>query len=121
MPRHWPATGARPLLVVAGGLGGAAVALWNLLAPLTGVTGTPGALLVVATSLLVAGAGLVIGLMRPGGWRGALRILTALGILGTAAAAWFLHEWWLIAAMGVALLGLIVDLVAPRTVSEMSA
>ncbi|WP_172332182.1 hypothetical protein [Mangrovicoccus sp. HB161399] len=101
------------ILIFAGGLAGAAVAAYAYFAPLTGVTGTPGALLVVITSILVLAAALVVALIAPRGWRNLVRALLVLGILGTAAAAAFLHEWVLIAAMGVALIGWLIDVFTP--------
>lgn len=108
------ATRPRTILIVLGGLAGAGVAIWNFLTPLTGVTGTFGAGLVIASSVLIALAGLAIQMTRPGGLRITLRVLVGLGLLGTVAAGYFLHEWWLIAAMGVVLIGLIYDVASSR-------
>ncbi|WP_339115135.1 hypothetical protein [Thioclava sp. GXIMD2076] len=108
----------RTIGIVAGGLGGAVVAVWNFMTPLTGVTGTFGAGLVIASSILIVIAGLWIQITRPGGLRLVLRILVALGALGTAAAGYFLHEWWLIVAMVVVALGLIYDLRAGRSLRK---
>ena len=104
----------RSILIVLGALIGAAIAIWNYVTPLTGVTGTFGAGLVIASSILIALAGIVIQMTEPGAIRTILRVLVALGRLGTAAAAYFLHEWWLIAAMGVVLIGLIYDIASSR-------
>ncbi|KFE36453.1 hypothetical protein [Thioclava atlantica] len=108
------ATRPRTILIVLGGLAGAGVAIWNFLTPLTGVTGTFGAGLVIASSVLIALAGLAIQMTRPGRLRITLRVLVGLGLLGTVAAGYFLHEWWLIAAMGVVLIGLIYDVASSR-------
>lgn len=101
------------VLTVAGGLAGAAIALYAYLTPLTGITGTGGALLVIVSSLLVAAAGVIIALVASRFGRNALRVLTGLGILGTAAAAGFLHQPFLIAAMVLAAIGLILDCMHP--------
>ncbi len=101
------------VMIFAGGLAGTIIAAYAYFAPLTGVTGTPGALLVVVTSLLILAAALVVALIASRGWRNLFRVLLLLGILGTAAAAVFLHEWVLIAAMAVALIGWLIDIFTP--------
>lgn len=101
------------VLTVAGGLAGAAIALYAYLTPLTGINGSAGALLVIVSSLLVAGAGLIIALIASRFGRNVLRVLTGLGILGTALAAGFLHQPMLIIAMVVAAIGLILDCMRP--------
>ncbi|MBE3639803.1 hypothetical protein ICN82_16495 [Mangrovicoccus sp. HB182678] len=101
------------VLICAGGLAGAIIAAYAYIAPLTGVTGTPGALLVIVTSVLVLLGGLIVALIASRGIRNLFRVLLCLGILGTAAAAAFLHEWVLIAAMAVALVGLVMDILTP--------
>jgi len=53
--------------MVLGGLAGAAVAVWNFVTPLTGVTGTFGAGLVIASRVLIVLAGILIPLGRAGG------------------------------------------------------
>lgn len=96
-------------LIVLAGLVGAAIALYLFLTPLTGVTGTVGALVVLAACLLVALGGLLM--LATGGavWRW----LTVLGIIGTALAAFFLHGWWIMLAMLVALVGVVLDRIGP--------
>jgi drug/metabolite transporter (DMT)-like permease len=111
----------RTILMVLGGLAGAAVAVWNFVTPLTGVTGTFGAGLVIASSVLIVLAAILIQLSEPGGWRTTLRVLVALGVIGTAAAGYFLHEWWLIAAMAVTAIGLIYDIASSRASNQTGA
>ncbi len=108
----------RTILILAGALGGAAVAIYNYLTPLTGVTGSIGALIVVASSVLLIIAGLLIQLSQPGGWRTLLRVLVVLGAIGTGLAAYFLHEWWLIAAMVIVLVGVILDVSTTRSTGK---
>ncbi|OCX58151.1 hypothetical protein BFP70_19010 [Thioclava sp. SK-1] len=105
---------SRTIVIFAGALGGFAVALYNYLTPLTGVTGTFGAGLVIASTLLLAIAAVLIQISRPGAWRVVLRILVALGGVLTALAGYFLHEWWLIVAMAIVLLGLLFDIYQGR-------
>ena len=104
----------RTIVTLAGALGGFAVALYNYLTPLTGVTGTFGAALVVLACLLIAIACVFVQLSHAPGWRGFLRFMIALGAVLTGLAAYFLHECWLIAAMAIALVGLIYDISATR-------
>ncbi len=87
---------------------GLVVALYHYLAPITGVTGTPGALLVVVSSALITLLGLAW-LSRP--HRGLpIRILVLVAASGTLLAALLLHEFWLVAAMAVVLLAGMVDM-----------
>lgn len=80
-------------------------ALWHYLAPRTGVTGTEGALLVVVSSLLVLGDGLLLVFLARGAVRTTLLVLAILGAVGTFTAALFLHEWLLAAMMVLAAIG----------------
>lgn len=103
-----------PATLTIASLAGLGVSLFHYLAPMTGVTGTAGALLVVGSSLLLALAGIVLFVRRSGGFALLLRILASLGALGTMAAAYFLHEFWLVAAMAVALVGVAVDVASAQ-------
>ncbi len=74
----------------------------------TGVEGTSGALLALLGAVAVTLGGLLASRMdRRSGWRGALQVLLALGAALTALAAWFLMQFFLATAMGLAFLGLI--------------
>ncbi len=115
-----PTTSRTPttILIFAGAVGGVGVALYNLLTPLTGVTGTAGAKLVTVACVLIAVAAVLIQLFRPGPWRGIFRFLAALGAVLTAIAGYFLHEWWLIAAMVIVLVGGIYDITSHPAAKE---
>ncbi|GGB18684.1 hypothetical protein [Allosediminivita pacifica] len=108
----------RTILILAGALAGAAVAVYNYLTPLTGVTGSLGALIVIASSILLIIAGVLIQLSQPGGWRSLLRTLVVLGAIGTGLAAYFLHEWWLIVAMVIVLVGVVLDVSTTRSAGK---
>lgn len=99
-----------PATLTIAALVGLGIALYHYFAPLTGVTGTSGALAAVASSALLMLFGLVLLLRRSGGTARVVRILALPGALGTLAAAWLLHEFWLLAAMAVALLAVVSDL-----------
>jgi hypothetical protein len=83
------------------------VALVNYLMPGNGISGTPGALLVVASSALLAGVGYLSGRrIAAGRTGGAVLLLIALFLLaGTALAAWLLEAYVLFALMMLAGLG----------------
>ena len=57
----------RTILILAGALAGAAVAVYNYLTPLTGVTGSLGALIVIASSILLIIAGVLPRDLQGGG------------------------------------------------------
>lgn len=87
---------------------GLGVALFNYFTPMTGVTGTIGALAVVVSTLLLALLGFVLVRRHTENAR-LVPILALLIALGTLAAGWLLHEFLLVVAMATALLALTVD------------
>lgn len=95
-------------LFLAGSLAGLAISIYSYLTPLTGITGTPGALLVIGSCGALSVAALLLYILSPGVWRGIFVTLSYLGLVGTFAAAWFLHAWFLMAAMIIALIGLLI-------------
>jgi hypothetical protein len=105
--------GARILLIAA--VAGLAIALFNYFWHDNGIHGTPGALLVVVSSALMAAAScaLLFAAMARG-LRATLIVLIALDIIGTGIASYMLEADWLLAAMGVALIGWILHLVFDR-------
>lgn len=109
MPTHTNLTGAKLLIFTS--LLGVGISLYHYLVPLTGVTGTVGALLVVISSVLLTIGGVILLKIRTGGVAITVRILALLGALGTIVAGWLLHEFWLVAVTTIALLGIIVDFI----------
>lgn len=111
---HEPKAGIVILLIAAAF--GLAIASFDYVSHDSGIRGTPGALLVMISSvLMVLGAGAL--LLDPGmpRWlRGTLVILIALDILGTAFAAYMLEANWLLATMGLAFIGWIIHLATAR-------
>ena len=101
--------GAAPAAVTLASVVGLGIALFHYFAPMTGVTGTIGAMSVVCSSLLVALAGVVLWFRHSGSMARTVRVLGWLLALGTIAAGWLLHEFWLVAAMVVALGATTVD------------
>lgn len=110
MKRHSTLSASGAGLIALAALVGAALALYAYLTPMTGVTGTPGALLVVVSSLLLLIAGVILWLRSYGWMYWTLIVLGFLGVAGTFAAGWFLHEWLLMAAMAVVCVGLVLAL-----------
>jgi hypothetical protein len=92
------------------------VALVNYFVPGNGISGTPGALLVVASSSLLALVGYLSGRRIVAGRTGgaALLLIALILLAGTALAAWLLEAYVLFALMMLAGLGWIVLAVQPR-------
>ena len=109
-----PKTAGGAWLIVAASAIGAIIAAVNVVNVGNGIAFSFGAWLVFVSSLLVMGAGLIVALhlALSGGTRGVLAVLILLGILGTAAAAYFLIAWSLLVAMGVALVGWVIHVAA---------
>ncbi len=110
-------------LVLLAGLIGLGIALFNYLWSGNGIHGTGGALLVVASTvvmLLVAGALLRWATTAPRWLRGVLLILLLVDIVGTGFAAYLLEAWWLVVAMALALIGWVIHFAAGRGQRERS-
>ncbi len=91
------------------------VAIYNYNASDNGISGTPGALLVVASTIALIAAGFILG--RDMGGRilhMVLGLLALLGILATGFAAWLLESNVLLALMAICLFGWLVRLFRPR-------
>ena len=112
MPTHTNRTGVMLLIISA--VLGVAITLYHYLVPMTGVTGTAGALLVVISTVLLVGGGVILLKIRSGAVAITVRILVVVGGLGTMVAGWFLHEFWLMAVMIIALVGVLIDAVLAK-------
>lgn len=96
--------GARVILISA--LAGAAVSLYNYVTPLSGIDGTPGALLVIVATLIIFTLGIVLGTSRAtGAWQTMVLIICLAGIFGTAFASYLLESHVLLVMMLACLLG----------------
>ena len=103
-------------LLCSGGIVGAAVSMANYLSPDSGIAGTPGAILVIASTVILVALGLI---MRGGAIRSrALRVFVAaaalLDIAGTAFAGYLLESETLVVAMLVSLVGWFIHLFESR-------
>ncbi|WEX08733.1 hypothetical protein [Chelativorans sp. AA-79] len=103
-------------LIALGAAAGLAISIAAYLSRGSGINGTEGALLVIASSaaILVAALALVFKPAMHGLLRGVLLFLLFLGILGTGAAAYFLASIWLQLAMAVCLVGWLAVIIRPR-------
>ena len=110
-------------LIEAAAIAGLVISLANYFTPGNGLHGTPGALLVViSTVLMLLAAGALMVWPGPPRWRrGLLLVLIALDILGTGTAAYFLEAYWLIAAMVLALIGWLFQVAATVPSNRMPA
>ena len=91
---------------------GLALAVFNYLNRGDGIAYSPGALLVLVSTVLILAASIVvlIDLGLPAWLGGVLYGLIILGLIGTGLAAWFLDSYWLTALMIVGLIGCLFQL-----------
>ena len=97
-------------LILTAGLLGAAAALYDYLAPATGIDHTGGVALVLTSCVLMALAALAVSILDKGVLANILIFLVFLDILGTGIAAWFLESGLVMVAMTVAAAGLLFRL-----------
>ena len=91
------------------------VAVYNYNATDNGISGTPGALLVVASTIALIAAGFILGRDMGGMFLHViLGLLALLGILGTGFAAWLLESNVLMVLMAICLFGWLVRLFRAR-------
>ncbi|WP_456714670.1 hypothetical protein [Bradyrhizobium sp. USDA 4353] len=102
-----------PIIVLVAAAAGTLLGLYYYLTPLTGITGAPGVLLVIGSSLALVIDAFILWFGGRGWLFGVFWALGLLGGLGTIIAAWFLHAWWLAAATVFVFVGLIVTLASP--------
>lgn len=101
-------------LIALAGFLGAAAALYDYITPATGIDHTGGVILVLGSCLLMALAALGVLAIGPGVLTGILVLLILLDILGTGTAAWFLESELVMAAMAIAVIGVLRGLASPR-------
>ena len=96
-------------------------AIFNYFWTGNGIHGSEGALLVVASTLLMAVAVALIGLGLVRGWlRALLTVLLVLDFVGTGAAAYFLEAWILLGLDVIAAIAWLATLTTSRTLSTAS-
>lgn len=118
--QHDPSTRKSSLiLALVLGLVGFGLALYELLSPGSGTTGTAGAILVTASTTLLAGGAAILAFVRLPGWFFALLlVLLVIDAAATALAAYFLMATLLMVAMIGAFLAGIVATVSGRARHE---
>lgn len=99
-----------PVIVLVAAGAGVLLGLYYYAVPLTGITGAPGVLLVIGSSVALVIDAVVLWFGGRGWVFGVFWTVGLLGALGTLAAACFLHAWSLSAAMMIVLIGLIVTI-----------
>ncbi|WP_035639211.1 hypothetical protein [Bradyrhizobium sp. ORS 375] len=102
-----------PIMVLVAAGAAVLLGLYYYFTPLTGVTGAPGVLLVIGSSLALVLDAFILWFGGRGWLFGVFWVLGLLGAFGTIVAAWFLHAWWLAAAIVFVFAGLIVTLAGP--------
>lgn len=110
--RHGVAYGA--WLLLASSLAGLIVAAINTFNEGNGIAYSLGAYIVLVSTALLLVASLLITFLRgmPRWLSGIILFLILLDLLGTAAAAYFLLAYWLLALMGVGLIAWLIHLFA---------
>ncbi len=101
------------ILLFAAALASLVLAVYAYVTPLTGVNGTAGALLMIVASLLLSIVALGLPAISRRGWRNVLRVLIVVGLIGTCFAGLLLHRWWIGVAMGIGLIGIVIDMTRP--------
>ena len=99
------------ILLLASAVVALALALYAYFTPLTGVTGTLGALAVSVACAVLAVMAFSLGVVGNHASRITLRLSIVLLLLAICFAALLLHRWWICVAMGVGLVGLIINVV----------
>ena len=110
-------------ILLAGALIGLAEAIFDFFWTGNGIHGTAGALLVVVTIALMflASGALALWPAMPRWLRGILLFLILLDIFGSGFASYMLEAWWLVGAMGLALIGWVVHVAADPTPRRVEA
>ena len=103
-------------LLCSGGSVGVAVSIANFFSPDSGIAGTPGAILVVASTVILVALGLIMrgGTIRSRAVRGFVAAAALLDIAGTAFAGYLLDSQTLVVAMLVSLAGWFIHLFESR-------
>lgn len=102
-------------LIVIASIAGLAVSIYNYNSADSGTAGTPGAFLVIVSTLLLLVAAFILGRDMGGtALRVVLATLGLLAILGTGFAAYLLESSTLVVAMAICLLGWLMRLIQLR-------
>lgn len=101
---------------------GTAVSAYNYLDPMSGIAGTPGAILVIVSTLILFFAGLLLASdgHRGAGFRAFFLTGTLIGIIGTALAGYLLNSQALQLLMAVCAVGWLLRLFRPKQAASVA-
>ena len=104
------------LLMGASAAAALALSIYNYVTPFTGIDGTPGALLVIASTTLLILFALALQMGHGGGaaLHAFLLVSSFLDILGTAFAGWLLESRGLVVLMAICFVGWVMAAFRPR-------
>lgn len=114
-PRLRPNSGPAvwgPGLIFLGALAALILTTYRYFAPLSGITGTYGALLAMFGAAALIVAAFAIASLEAGPLRTTFLVLSWIGAVLTLAAAWLLHGWWASLALILCLAGVAIATVS---------
>ena len=85
------------------------ITAWRYFTPLSGVTGSGGAIITLLAELVLLVLGLLLVKQHAGGFRRFLLFLSWVGVAGTIVAALFLHGWWTAVVLAVGAVGVVIE------------
>ena len=86
-----------------------AMTAWRFFTPLTGVTGSGGAMTTMLAELVLIILGVLLVKTGAGGLRNFVLFLSWAGAIGTIFAASLLHGWWTVAVLVIFALGVVTE------------
>ena len=86
-----------------------AMTAWRFFTPLTGVTGSGGAMTTMLAELVLIILGVLLVKTGAGGLRKFVLFLSWAGAIGTIFAASLLHGWWTVAVLVIFALGVVTE------------
>jgi hypothetical protein len=100
-------------MLLAGALG-AIAAVCDFYIVSSGIDGTGGVELVIASSLLMVFGALMVMVLGPGFLAGIFLLLLLLDVIGTGVAGYFLESWMVMGVMVLAALGWLIHVISVR-------
>lgn len=85
------------------------ITAWRFFTPLSGVTGSGGAIVTMLAALVLLIVGVLLTKTGPGGARNFFLFLGWAGVIGTFFAALLLHGWWTAAVLVVCAVGVVIE------------
>lgn len=94
------------------------IALYAYFAPLTGVTGSGGALMAAVVPLVIVLLAGVLAKVTGPALRIFLSVILLILLAGNCFAGLLLHQWWLSAMMVIGFMALVIDMLGAARISE---